>query len=151
MFYKTSERQNVRNSAETRAGLKVTPIGWEETREILLPKYDARDHWIIVAHLQAAPLITAIEQKYYLGEKNVDFTMITAFWRGQVYALIAAKKRWMQPYQLASLVRQMIGTKVSDRELATKDLYIPVPDPFIWDATDLATFLFDRRELAVAA
>src|SRR5262245_37624378 len=89
-------------TTETKGGLRVTPIDWQQTIEVLKPKYDAGDHWILVAHILASPLITTIEQKYYLGDKNADFTLITTFWRGQAYALVAARKRWMQGYQLAS-------------------------------------------------
>jgi len=132
-------------------GLRVTPIGWEKTREILKPLFDDRQHWILVAHILASPLIETIERKYYPGEKNSDFTPITAFWRGQLYALCAAKKRWMRPYQLASLLRQMTGLKISEAEMSVRDLYVPAPDPLIEDATALAASLFDRRELAIAA
>jgi hypothetical protein len=134
---------------ETQPGLKVTPIGWEQTREILKPLFDDRRHWIIVAHILASPLITTIEQKYYLGDKNADFTLITTFWRGQVYALVAARKRWMQPYQLRSLIKQM--TKLHIGELERRDLYVPAPPQFLDDAIDLAAYIFDRPELAIAA
>jgi hypothetical protein len=130
-------------------GIKVRPIDWEEIRGILRPKFDAGDHWIIVAHILAFPVITTIEQRYYLGGKNGDFTLVTAFWRGQMYVLVAARKRWMRDYQLASILRQMTGLKISDAEVGVKDLFVSAPD--VEDATALAAFLFDRQELAIAA
>jgi hypothetical protein len=80
---------------------------------------------------------------------NANFTLITGFWRGQGYALVAAKKRWMQPYQLGSLLRQMIKFDIG--ELEGRDLYVPAPPQFLNDAVALAVYLFDRPELAVAA
>jgi len=138
---------------EQAEGLRVTPIGWEETREILKPLFDDRKHWIIVAHITASPLITTIEQKYYLNEKNSDFTLITALWRGQVYALVAARKRWMQGYQFASLLKQWTSVKVRDAEMATRDLFISAPDALTEAAAvDLAAYLFDKpAELALEA
>jgi len=134
-------------------GLRVTPIGWEATREILKPLFDDRKHWIIVAHIAASPLVTTIERKYYLDEKNSDFTLITAFWRGQGYVLVAARKRWMQGYQLASLLKQWTSVKVRDAEMATRDLFISAPDALTEAAAvDLAAYLFDKpAELAIKA
>src|SRR5262245_10669556 len=63
---KMSDLKRPENKKEQK-GYGVRALDWEETAEILLPKYHAKDHWILVAHLSAAPLITAIEQKYYLG------------------------------------------------------------------------------------
>jgi len=119
------------------------PVDWEQTRAILKPLFDDRRHWIIVAHLDATPLIETIERKYYLRERNSDFTLITGFWRGQAYALVAARKRWMQPYQLGSLLRQMM-TKFEIGELEGRDLYVPAPPQFLDNAIALAAFLFDK-------
>jgi len=137
---------------ENDPGFRVRPIGWEETREILRPLYDDREHWILVAHVEASRLIREIERKYYLGDKNADFTLITGFWRGETYALCAFRKRRMRPYQLASLLRQVAGFKISDAEAAAKDFFIPAPTPLMQDAVDLALYLFDRPAgLAMAA
>jgi hypothetical protein len=136
-------------ATESGEGLKVTPIGWEETREILKPLFDDRKHWILVCHIQATELVEEIERRYYLGEKNSDFTLITALWHGQGYALVAARKRWMQPYQLGSLIRQMIKFDIG--ELQGRDLYVPAPPQFLNDAVALAVYLFDRPALAMAA
>jgi hypothetical protein len=137
-------------TTKTEAGLKVRPIGWEETREILRPLYEGRRHWILVCHIQATPLIQEIERKYYLGDRNGDFTLITGLWRGELYALCAFRKRWMQPYQLGSLLRQMIRFEIG--ELQGRDLYVPAPPRFLNDAVALAVYLFDGpADLAVGA
>lgn len=117
-------------------GLRVTPIGWEQTTEILKPKYDARDHWIIVAHIEASPLIAKIERKYYL-KRQADFTLITGLWRGQMYALCAFRKRWMRPHQLWRLLSRMTTFEIG--ELQRRDLYVPAPPQFLDDALALAS------------
>ena len=132
-------------------GLRLRPIDWDATREILGPLFDAGDHWIIVAHHLAIPLVVRIEEKYYPGDKNGDITLIVVCWRGHMYVLAAAKKKHMQAYQLASLLRQVTGLKISDAETESRDVNISVPSALIEDATELAVFLFDGRELAIAA
>lgn len=133
-------------------GLCVKPIGWSETSAILKPLFDGRAHWILVCHILAFPLVREIERKYYLGPKNDDFTLITGYWQGQMYALCAFRKRWMQGYQLASILRQWTSAKVRDAEMARRDLFVSAPTAQTEAAAiELAAYLFDRQEMAIAA
>ena len=126
----------------TTEGLKVAMLGWEEAREVLAPLYRGRKHWIIVAASEALPLIQAIEERYYAGDRNGDLTIITGSFRGRMYVLAAAKKRWMQGYQVSSLLRQMVHYKTSESELRERDLLITARDGLLQDAFDLAASLF---------
>jgi hypothetical protein len=139
------------NTQAATEGLRVKPVDWDSTKEILRPLFDAGDHWIIVAHLSASSLISTIERKYYTDEKNADLILIMSAWRGSMYGLCAAKKKHMRPYQLASWVRQITGMKIGDSELTTRDLIVTAPPALIPDAQDLAAYLFNGTDLAIAA
>ena len=137
---------------ETQPGFKATPLDWKRACEILRQLFDGREHWIAVIHATAAGLLSAIEDRYYAGERNQDLTLICTTWRGQPYGLVAMRKRHMLAYQYASLLRQAGNVKISERELLAKDVMVVAP---FWlvdgDAMELAAKLLDRPELAIAA
>jgi hypothetical protein len=139
-------------ATETEQGFKATPIDWKRACEILRPLYDGREHWIVVIHATAVNLLSAIEDRYYAGERIQDLTLICTTWRGQPYGLVAMRKRNMLAYQYASLLRQAGNTKISERELLRRDVMVVAP---FWlvdgDAMELAARLLDRRNLAMAA
>jgi hypothetical protein len=132
-------------------GLCVTPIGWEKTREILIEKFNNREHWVLIVHALKARLIVEIEERYYAGEKNQGLTLTVAFQTGQPFSLVAARKRHMRGYQLASLLRQVAGYHTSERELLARDLLIVAPDALMGAATELANTLLTRGDLAMEA
>jgi hypothetical protein len=116
----------------------IRPIDLSEARAILRTKFTGHAHWLMAIHGNAAKLLIEIEQRYYSGEKNSDFTLITGFHCGHVFAVVAAKKRHMPAYKLASMLRQYTDVRLSERELLRRDLLIVAPDALMDAATELA-------------
>ena len=123
---------------ETRDGCKIRPLTWREGHEILREKFSDREHWMMIVHGSAVCLLIEIEQRYYAGDRNGDFTLITAFHRGHLFAVVAAKKRHMPAYKFASMLRQYTDVRLSERELLRRDLLIIAPDALMDAATELA-------------
>ncbi|MGH9852505.1 MAG: hypothetical protein ACREBD_21935 [Blastocatellia bacterium] len=124
-----------------------------EARAILKEKFDNREHWLLVIHGSAAPLMIEIEQHYYSGEKNADFTVITCVHRGEVFGVIAAMKKHMLAYQLLSMLRQATDARLSERELLRRDLVIVAPgEVLVTAAMELANRLLSIADddLAIA-
>jgi len=139
-------------TATKKDGLRVTPLSWEETRDLLRPLFKDHAHWIIVGHYDALSLIHEIERRYYLGYKNRDFTLVTSEWQGQHYVLVAAKKRQMRGWQLAGLLKRWTDVKITADALTSRDLFIAAPDATTEAAaTALAAHIFNERDLAFAA
>jgi hypothetical protein len=113
----------------------------EEVRETLRKKFNDRDHWMMIVHGSAASLMIEIESRFYAGEKNDDFTVITSIHQGQVFGLVAAKKKHMLSYQLISMLRQVTDVHLSERELLRRDLVVVAPGQLVGMATELANKL----------
>jgi hypothetical protein len=128
----------------------IRPLTWREGCEILRTKFTDHAHWLIVIHGSAARLLIKIEERYYAGEKNQGFTLITGFHRGLVFAVVAAKKRHMPAYKLASMLRQYTDIRLSEREILSRDLLIVAPDWAMNAATELAFKLLSNDDLAMA-
>jgi hypothetical protein len=136
---------------EAQDGYRVRPLTWQEGREILREKFNDREHWMMIVHGSAVRLLIEIEQRYYAGDRNGDFTLITGFHRGHVFAVVAAKKRQMPAYKLASMLRQYTDVRLSERELLRRDLLIVAHGDYLMDAaTELACKLLSNG-LAMAS
>jgi|SRR5882672_395872 len=135
---------------ETQDGYKVRPLTWPDARSIMRPLFDGREHWTMVIHGSALRLLIEIEERYYTGERNPDLTVIATFHRGQPFALVAARKRHMPAYKLASMLRQFTDVRLSERELLKRDLLIVAPDPLMDAATELAASLLSSDDLAMS-
>jgi len=128
----------------------IRPIDLSEARAILEEKFTNHKHWVVVAHGSAVRLLIEIESKYYAGAMNQDFTLITYVERGLVFAVVAARKRHMLPYQLTSMLRQFTDVRLSEREILRRDLLIVAPDWAMDAATELECKLLSNDELAMA-
>lgn len=132
-------------------GFNVTPISFDQAREVLRSKFNDGRHWLLIIHAVAADFLVEIEDRYYAGvEENQDLTVVVAHWRGEAYGLVCAHKRRMRPYQLASFIRQRAGCRVRERDLTRRDTHVIAPDTLAGDAMDLLDHLTGRLELAVA-
>lgn len=138
-------------NTETQSCWPIRPLTWREGREILREKFAGHAHWLIVIHGSAAKLLIEIEERYYAGEQNQDFTLITGLHCGHVFAVVAAKKRHMPAYKLASMLRQYTDVRLSERELLRRDLLIVAPGDYLMDAaTELAASLLSNDDLAMS-
>jgi len=130
----------------------IRPINLSEARTILGEKFADREHWMLIVHGSATPFLIEIEKRYYAGEKNSDFTLITYVEGGEVFGVVAAKKRHMLGYQLVSMLRQITNVGMSEREILRRDLVVIAPgETLIMAALRLVDRLFWRKdELAMA-
>jgi hypothetical protein len=129
----------------------IRPIDLSEARAILGPMFESREFWFLIAHGTATPFLIEIEKRYYAGEKNEDFTLITFCRVGEVFAVVAAKKRHMLGYQLVSMLRQFTTMRMSEREILRRDLIIVAPDDVVIKAAlELADRLLVNDDLAIA-
>ena len=131
-------------------GYRIRPLDWPEARGILRSLFEDHEHWILVLHGSAAKLLVEIEQRYYFGERTADFTVITAIHHGEAFGIVAASKKWMRPYQLVSLLRQITVVRISEREMIRKDLGIIAPDRGMNAAEQLAISLLASDDLAIS-
>src|SRR5262245_59311678 len=129
----------------------IRPIDLSEARTILGEKFTDREHWMLIVHGSATPFLIEIEKRYYAGEKNEDFTLITFCRVGEVFAVVAAKKRHMLGYQLVSMLRQFTSMRMSEREILRRDLIIVAPgEVLIKAALRLADRLLAEDDLAMS-
>jgi len=138
------------NATENQASPQIRVIGWQEVREIMADKFNDREHWMMIVHGSAAHLLIEIEERYYSGDRNKDFTLITCVECGEVFGVIAARKRHMLAYQLVSLLRQVADAHISEREVLQRDVGIVAPDWSMDAAMELTTRLFTHDDLAIA-
>jgi hypothetical protein len=119
------------------------PSGLESAREFLRPLFESREHWMFIADGPAMAVVSRIAQKYYDGAPSEDFAAIPAAVNDESFVIVAARKKRLLGYRLNSLFRQMTGIRMTDREIAARDLFI-VAEPKRLDAgTGLAEALFD--------
>src|SRR5262245_16974201 len=94
----------------------IRPIDLSEARELLQEKFSSREFWMMIVHGSAVPFLVEVEKRYYAGGKNEDFTLLTFCGGGEVFGVVAAKKRHMLGYQLVSMIRQYSSVKITERE-----------------------------------
>src|SRR5262245_37853797 len=73
--HRTSKGESM-NTTTLKPRWPIRPLTWREGCEILRTKFTDHAHWLIVIHGSAARLLIEIEERYYAGEKNQDFTLI---------------------------------------------------------------------------
>src|SRR5262249_26966856 len=91
----------------------VHPIDLSETRAILGELFNGREHWLMIFHWSAAPLLIELERNYYAGEKNSDFTLIAHMEGGEVFGIVAARKKHLASSQLVSILHQFTDARLS--------------------------------------
>src|SRR5262245_13503670 len=130
----------------------IRPIDLSEARAILQPLAASNEFWMAVVYGMEAPFLVEVETKYYSGEKNRDFTLITFVEDGQVFAIVAARKRHMLAYQLKSMLRQYADVHITERELLRGDAIIIAPGPANIRAAlaSAKKLLFDAGDLALS-
>jgi hypothetical protein len=129
----------------------IRPIDLSEARAILAEKFIGREHWMMIVHGSAVPFLVEVERKYYSGDRNKDFTLITYVEGGEVFGVVAAKKRHMLGYQLASMLRQFTNVRLNEREMLRRDLIVVAPGKvLIAAALQLADALLAKDDLAMS-
>lgn len=117
--------------------------GLDEARALLRPRFANGEFWLLIADKDAFILLERIAAKYYRGASVDDWAAIPAMVNGGAFAVVAARKRLMMNWQLGSLLRQIVGIKLSDREVAGRDLLITTAPQRLDQGTHLAAALFD--------
>jgi len=107
----------------------IRPIDWPEARAIFEEKFSSGECWILILHGSAVGLLIEIEERYYLGDRNADLTVMTFGAGWQAFIIVAARKRHMLAYQLKSMFRQYADIHITDRELLRGDAIIIAPGP----------------------
>jgi hypothetical protein len=115
--------------------------GLEEARELLRPKFEGREHWLLVVHRDALALPTTIAAKYYSDAGREDWTALGGLVNGDLFAVFAMRKRRMMNWQYNSLLRQVAGTRMSDREVSMRDLLVVAAPDWLDAGTGLAEAL----------
>jgi hypothetical protein len=153
--YKRGESMKQDVSYDTKIGMQgrqpIRPIDLSEAREVLGQKFADREHWMLIVHGSAVGFLIEIERRYYAREKNSDFTLITYVEGGEVFGVVAAKKRHMLGYQLISMLRQFTNVRMSEREILRRDVIVAAPgEALIKAALRLADRLLANDDLAIA-
>ncbi len=117
--------------------------GLEEARALLRPKFEGREHWLLLVHRDALALPATIAAKYYGGAGREDWMALGGLVNGDLFAVFAMRKRKMMNWQYNSLLRQVAGTRMSDREVSMRDLLIVAAPAWLDAGTGLAAALFD--------
>jgi hypothetical protein len=119
------------------------PAGLAEAREVMRPLYASREFWLLVAHAEAFRLPLAIALKYYRNAGTADFVTVPAMVNGEAFVAIAMRKRRMMNWQYNSLLRQVSKIRLTDREVASRDLLVVARPEHLDNGTNLAAALFD--------
>jgi len=130
----------------------IRPIDLSEARELFKSKLEANEDWLMIVHaITSSQLLIEIENRYYGGPKNQDFTIISYIEGREVFALVIAKRRHVQAYQLASMIRKHSEQKISERELSGRSVIVIAPgERLITTAAQLVVRLLGKDELAMS-
>src|SRR5262245_39886331 len=105
----------------------IRPIDLSEARELLQEKFASKEFWTMIVHGSATGLLVEIETKFYSGDRNQDFTLVTYIEDNEVFAVVCARKKWMLAYQLSSMLRRFSEVKISEKNIHRRDLAIIAP------------------------
>lgn len=113
--------------------LKIKPLAVAAARDLLRARFDGHEHWILIVDRDSGLIPRWIEDKYYRNQASQDFDIIIALFQGSMFGVVAARKRKMLAHQLASILRQMAGIRLTEREIVSHDTLLIV-DPRRMDA-----------------
>jgi hypothetical protein len=135
-------QERIEGKMRTETQIENAP-GLAEARELLQPRFKSREHWLLIVHKDALALPTAIARKYYSDAGREDWMALGGFVNGDLFAVFAMRKRRMLNWQYNSLLRQVAGTRMSDREVSMRDLMVVAAPKWLDAGTGLAAALFD--------
>ena len=89
-------------------------------RQVMRPLFVGHEFWIIVGDLEKAYLFDKIYSSHYRNAGPEDFHIVLA----GGFFFVAARKRRMFGFKLASLLRQAGSPRINEKEIVSQDVLI---------------------------
>jgi hypothetical protein len=125
------------NTTDEAPALRVTPLDWDESRELLAGYANTQEHWLIICDSAGYRSIEPILRHFY-GHGDDQDLFATVAWSDEVkLAVVVARRRRMSAEKFRfELSKQGITT--SARELVEASAFIRVADVNLSGAREFA-------------
>lgn len=122
-------RQRADSAASPHDGMTVTPLERDTAAALLRSRIASRNWWVIGCFTpDACDLAIAVEERYYLGDRNEDYDLITVLNAAAVGVIVLAHKRHMSAAQLAAVMTEIApDCAISAARLERQDILFPIP------------------------
>lgn len=118
----------------------------ETTMEQFRQRFESGQFWTLVFDQGALPVLDQIRSWYYRNAPAEDLQAVE--FGG--FTIVSARKRHMQAWQLASILRQTGQTRLTEREIRKRDvLIIAAPENLLSGAVCAAEILGQEAAAAI--